>query len=257
MNSIKEIKRNILKASMDANEGHIGSSFSVLDILYVLYEKVANISPELLEKEDRDRVILSKGHASLAHAAILAEKGFISFDQLYSYCSSSSILGGHLSKLSVPGVEVSTGSLGHGISVSVGIALALKIRHLDSKVFCIVGDGEINDGTFWESLLLIAHHDLRNLKIIIDYNHSNDRALKLDPLEKKLLAFGFEVLQIDGHSHSKLEKALSKKPNKHPITIIADTIKGKGIKELENNPAWHNKSPTQQEYKKLLKELED
>ena len=131
MNSIKEIKRNILKASMDANEGHIGSSFSVLDILYVLYEKVANISPELSEKEDRDRVILSKGHASLAHAAILAEKGFISFDQLYSYCSSSSILGGHLSKLSVPGVEVSTGSLGHGISVSVGIALALKIRHLD------------------------------------------------------------------------------------------------------------------------------
>ena len=239
-----------------ANEGHIASSFSVLDILYVLYEKVANISPELAEDDNRDRIILSKGHASLAHSAILAEKDFISYDQFYSYCSSSSILGGHLSKLSVPGVEVSTGSLGHGISVSVGIALAIKIRKINSKVFCIVGDGEINEGTFWESLLLISHHDLKNLKIIIDYNHSNDRALKLEPLEKKLSAFGFEVLQIDGHSHSQLEEILSKETNELPMAIIANTIKGKGIKEMENNPAWHHKFPTQEEYKKLLEELD-
>lgn len=251
---INDIKKRILEVAHTAGEGHIGSSFSVLDILYVLYNEVANISPTNIDSLERDFIILSKGHASLAHSAVLKEKKFISTEDFESYCSHESILGGHLS-CSVPGVEVSTGSLGHGVAIAAGVSLSSKIMSLKNKVFVIVGDGEINEGTFWETLLLASQHKLSNLFFIIDYNRSNDRALMLDPLEKKIESFGCNVDIIDGHNPVELKKALSQNQFNEPKAVIAKTIKGKGIKEMENNPAWHHKTPNEQETKKMIEEL--
>ena len=252
---INRLKKRILQVAFSAREGHLGSSFSILDVLYVLYDKVMNVSPSNMECDDRDYMILSKGHASLAHAAILENKGFISSGQLDSYCSYESILGGHLSRCKVPGVEASTGSLGHGISVSIGIALASKIKGIKNRVFVIVGDGEVNEGTFWEAMLLGANHNLDNLYCILDYNHSNDRALRLDPLDKKLIGMGWDVVSINGHSHEEILSALSENRSGKPKAVIANTIKGKGIKEMENNPAWHHRMPNELELSSMLEEL--
>jgi len=255
LKEINAIKRDIVRTSYYSKEGHLGSSFSVLDILYVLYRRIMKFSAKNVDDVDRDYMILSKGHASLGHAAILNSIGVISDEQLTKYCSYESILGGHLNRLKVPGVEASTGSLGHGISISIGIALAMKIKKQTNKVFVIVGDGEINEGTFWESMLLGAHHNLNNLCCIIDYNRSNDRALKLDPLEDKIKAFGWDVTVIDGHSHDSIFNALSKYSPNRPKMIIANTVKGKGVKQIENNHAWHKRSPTEEELERMIKEL--
>lgn len=252
---VKNIKKNMLRVSYSANEGHLGSSFSIIDILFILYDRVLGLTLDNINSKDRNYMILSKGHASLAHAAILEENGFISKDQLMSFCSHDSILGGHLNRNKVPGVEASTGSLGHGISISIGIALASKIKQLSNKVFVIVGDGESNEGTFWESMLLGAQHNLDNLYCIVDYNKSNDRALKLEPLEDKLKAFGWDVLVINGHSHDEIFSSLNHYSPKKPVAIIAHTIKGHGIKEMEGNHAWHHRSPSKQELNRMIEEL--
>lgn len=252
---IKNIKKKIIEVAHTAKEGHLGSSFSVLDILFVLYNGAANISTSNLTSPDRDFIVLSKGHASLGHAAILENKNFISEEEFKSYCSYESILGGHLSKCSVPGVEVSTGSLGHGVAVAAGLALSAKIKASKNKIFTIVGDGEINEGTFWETLLLASHHKLDNLFFIIDYNRSNDRALKLDPLKDKLDSFGCHVEVIDGHNHEELKDSFSDNYFEGPKAIIANTIKGFGITEMENNPAWHHRNPTKEEKINMIEEL--
>ena len=252
---IKKIRLKMLKATFLAQEGHIASSLSVLDILFVLYQRILNINKRNFKSKKRNYLILSKGHASLAHAAILEHLKIISSKQLNSYCSFNSILGGHMSRIKVPAVEASTGSLGHGIGISVGLALSSKIQKKNNKVFVVVGDGEINEGTFWESLLLASNHKLNNLCCIIDYNRSNDRALKLDPLEQKLASFGFKVKIIDGHSHNEIFKQCSKLNNLIPTAIIANTIKGRGIKIMENNPEWHHKFPNQEEYISLVNEI--
>ena len=252
---INNIKKNILKVSYSAKDGHVGSSFSIIDILFVLYDQVMNLTLDNINDENRDFMVLSKGHASLAHASILEEKGFITKKQLMSFCSHDSILGGHLSREKVPGVEASTGSLGHGIPISIGIALASKIKRLTNRIFVVVGDGESNEGTFWESMLLGAQHNLDNLYCIIDYNRSNDRAIKLDPLEDKLKAFGWDVLVINGHSHEEIYDSLNYHSSGKPIAIIAHTIKGHGIKEMEGNHAWHHKYPSKKELDSMIKEL--
>lgn len=252
---IESVKKKILEVAHAASEGHIGSSFSVLDILFVLYDEVANISPSTINSPQRDFIILSKGHASLGHAGVLEIKGFITDDEFRSFCSHESILGGHLSKCSVPGVEVSTGSLGHGAAVGVGIAISSKIRSLKNRIYVIVGDGEINEGNFWEALLLASHHKLNNLYFIIDYNRSNDRALMLDPLERKVESFGCNVEIVDGHNHVELKKSLSENLFDAPKAVIAKTIKGNGIKEMENNPAWHHKFPNEEETLRMIEEL--
>ena len=252
---INKIKIKMLNVAFSAQEGHLGSSFSVIDILYVLYDEILNISPQDVLSQDRDYLILSKGHASLAHAAILECKKFISEDQLMSFCSHESILGGHLDKTKVHGVEASTGSLGHGISISIGIALALKIKGVSNKVYTIVGDGESNEGTFWESMLLGSHHNLDNLCCIVDYNRSNDRALKLDSIEDKLKAFGWSVDVIDGHNHVEISRSLNNFTTGRPKAIIANTIKGKGVKRMEGAHAWHHRSPSKQELKSMIEEL--
>ncbi len=252
---INSIKRKILEVAYSAGEGHLGSSFSILDILFVLYNDVMNLTLDNINSDERDYMILSKGHASLAHSAILEDKGYIETEQLNNYCSHDSILGGHLSRCKVPGVEASTGSLGHGISVSIGIAMASKIKSIKNRVFVIVGDGEINEGTFWESMLLGANHNLDNIYCIIDYNHSNDRALKLEPLDKKLDGMGWDVKIINGHSHEEIIDVLSDNTSTKPKAIIANTIKGYGIKTMENNPAWHHRTPSDSEFDSMIKEL--
>lgn len=255
ISKVNNVKKNILQASYSGKEGHVASALSIVDILFVLYDSVMNLSLDNLQSYDRDFLILSKGHASLAHASILEANKFITKNELMSYCSHESILGGHLDKRKVPGVEASTGSLGHGIAISIGIALASKIKKIENRIFVIVGDGECNEGTFWESMLLGANHDLNNLCCVIDYNRSNDRALKLDSLEDKLVAFGWSVEVIDGHSHKEIIHSTNNiSPNK-PKAIIANTIKGCGIKEMENNPAWHHRIPSEEELNEMLREL--
>lgn len=252
---IVELKKKILEASAKSNEGHIASSFSILDILWVLYDKILFIDPKNPRDPNRDIFILSKGHASLGLYAILAEKGFFDKKILESFCEYNSILGGHPDRNKVPGVESSTGSLGHGMPIAVGIALGFIIQDKKQKVFVMVGDGECNEGTIWESALLASHHKLDNLCCIIDYNHSTDRALSVGSIEDKFKSFGWKCLSINGHDHKEIERALKTKHSDQPLAIIANTIKGFGAKMMENNPDWHHRSPNQEELEILMKEL--
>lgn len=252
---MKHLKENIINMATKSKEGHIPSAFSILDILWVLYDRVLNISPKQVNDPLRDRFVLSKGHSALGLYVVLAEKGFIKKEILKSFGEFKSILGGHPDKTKIPGVEASTGSLGHGLPMAVGLALGIKIKKQKNKVYTIIGDGECNEGSIWESFLLASHHKLNNLYCIVDYNHSGDRALTLDNIEKKIEAFGWKTFAIDGHDQKEIYKALTKKSSKKPIAIVANTIKGSGSKTMENNPAWHHKTPNPEELEKLFEEL--
>lgn len=255
-NNIKNyLRRIIVETATKAQEGHIASAFSILDILWVLYDKILKIDLRHSDNPGRDRFILSKGHASLGLYAVLAAKGFFKEDELKNFCKFNSRLGGHPDRNKVPGVEVSTGSLGHGFPMSVGMALGLKIKKMKCKVIALVGDGECNEGTIWESALLASHHKLTHLCCIVDHNHSTDRALVVDDLQAKFEAFGWESCVIDGHNSEEILKALRKFPLSRPKAIIAKTVKGCGCKIMENNPAWHHKFPTAEEFKIILKDL--
>lgn len=255
MEIIKKLKRKIIEISFNSGEGHIASSFSILDILWVLYDKILSIDPKKPRGQNRDIFILSKGHASLGLYAVLAEKGFFGKKTLENFCRYKSILGGHPDRNKVPGVEASTGSLGHGMPIAVGLALGLKIQKKKQKVFVLIGDGESNEGTIWESALLGSDHQLDNLCCIIDYNHSTDRALSLGNLKSKFKSFGWDCLVINGHNHQEIKDALKAKHLGRPLAIIANTIKGLGVKMMENNPAWHHKSPNQEEFERAMREL--
>jgi len=253
--TIKRMKKTILEAACASREGHVPSAFSVMDILWVLYDRILSFNPSDPDWEDRDRFILSKGHASLGLYAVLGEKGFFPADLLCDFGKFDSPFGGHPDHLKIPGVEASTGSLGHGFPMSVGIAMGLKIRKKPSKIFTLIGDGECNEGSVWESALLAAHHGLLNLCCIVDYNHSTDRALSVGNLTAKFTAFGWESRTIDGHDHDQIFDALIQTPQGRPTAVIAETVKGRGCKTIENNPAWHHRSPTQTELRSLLEEL--
>jgi len=252
---LKKMKRQIVKAAHSAREGHVASAFSILDIMWVLYDRVMKIDPSRPNDLRSDRFILSKGHASLALYAVLAEKGFFPSDNFYTFCKYNSILGGHPDCRKVPGVEASTGSLGHGFPIALGVALGSKIRHFENRIFCLIGDGECNEGTIWESALLAAHHQLSNLCCIVDYNHSTDRALDLGDLAGKFKSFGWDVLTISGHDHEEIFRALNHRPNNQPLVIVAETIKGRGVKRMENQPAWHHRAPNDEELESILEEL--
>lgn len=252
---LKMLRRLIIEAAAVAGEGHIPSAFSVLDILYVLYDRVLRFDPINPRDPDRDWFFLSKGHASLALYAVLASKNFFPKSELNSFASFGSFLGGHPDCNKVPGVEASTGSLGHGLPMAIGTAMALKIKNLSSRVYCIVGDGECNEGSIWESALLAAHHQLSNLVCIVDHNHSGDRALSMGNFAEKFSAFGWATSVVDGHDHEHLFSELNRADHQKPLAIIAETIKGKGCRTLENNPAWHHKAPSSSELPLLLGEL--
>lgn len=231
-----EIIKRILEISFNSKEGHIGSSLSILDILFVFYKNF---------NSDDEILILSKGHASIGLYAIM-EKFEILEEKLDTFCKFDSNLGGHPSN-KIKGVVNSSGSLGHGLPIAIGLALSEKIKDSNKKIFVIIGDGESNEGTIWESALLAAHHRLDNLYCVIDYNRSNDRALKLDSLVSKFESFGWFCTEIDGHNHDEINKSFSLKLDGKPSLILANTIKGKGLPEIENNPAWHHKSPSEEE----------
>lgn len=255
LSKIKEMKRSIVEMSTVSGEGHIPSAFSILDILWVLYDKILKINPQDPKDPKRDRFILSKGQASLALYSVLAEKDFFDKKELNTFGQFNSILGGHPDRNKIPGVEASTGSLGHGLSIAIGVALGLKIKKIKSRVFVLIGDGECNEGSIWESALLASHHNLSNLCCLVDYNHSTDRALLMGDLSKKFQAFGWRTFTIDGHDHRQIYKVLSKFDGSSPVAVIANTIKGYGCKMMENNPAWHHRSPNNEELEEILKEI--
>lgn len=246
--SCKLIKR-ILEIAYLSKEGHIPTSLSILDILYVLYNDV-------LEK-DNDHFILSKGHASLGLYVILEHFGLLEHN-LNDFCKFNSELGGHPSN-KVKYIEASTGSLGHGLPMGVGMAMGEKIKNTDNKTFVIIGDGESNEGTIWESALLASHHKLNNLFCIMDHNRSNDRALKMNNMIAKFTAFNWDCIEIDGHSTNYILKALKalRTGSEKPVFILANTVKGYGVKCMENNPEWHHKIPNQEEYNNIIKELNE
>jgi len=250
--SLKEIRKKIIIASSTAKEGHIPSALSILDILYVLYNNFIDVNMIKNKALDRERFVLSKGHASLGLYAILMENNIISENLFDDFASYNSILGGHPDTNKVLGVEASTGSLGHGFPMAVGMSLGYKIKNITSRVFVLIGDGECNEGTIWESALLASHHKLNNLTCVIDYNHSTDRAMQMGNISDKFKSFGWESINIDGHNHEEILKALNNVDKVKPLAIIANTIKGFGCKPMENDPSWHHKSPSSDELETLL-----
>lgn len=252
---MKELKRTIITMAANAGEGHIPSALSILDILWVLYERILKIDASNPKSHTRDRFILSKGHGAIGLYAILAKKGFFPYLELNNFGKYDSLLGGHPDRNKVPGVESSTGSLGHGFPMSVGIALGLRIKKINSKVFVLIGDGEANEGSIWESALLASHHNLSNLCCVIDYNHSTDRALKVGDLVLKFRAFGWKSFSINGHNHEEIYSALSSQHDSAPLAVVAETIKGFGCKIMENNPEWHHKSPRKEDLPAILEQI--
>ncbi|MEK7607402.1 MAG: transketolase [Patescibacteria group bacterium] len=249
---MKHLKRKILEMAVKAGEGHIPSAFSVLDILWVLYDRVLDTRPHT---KGNDHFILSKGHSSMGLYIVLAEKGFIQKDILETLGKFESILGGHPDRTKMSDIEASTGSLGHGLPMAVGLALGMRIKKEIGRVYTIIGDGECNEGTIWESALLASHHRLNNLYCIVDYNHSGDRALSLGDLRAKFESFGWDSVSIDGHNHDEIYKILTKKSDVKPMAIIANTVKGKGLKVMENNHEWHHKTPKYEELMAFMEEL--
>lgn len=245
---IIRLRKDILRAAYKAQEGHIPSNFSILDIIWVLYDQVL---------KSKDRFVLSKGQGCLALYAVLAEKGLVSKTELLNHCCEyNSIFGGHPDRNKIAEIEASTGSLGHGLPITVGLTMAARIKAKKIHVYCLIGDGEANEGSIWESAFLAAHHQLSSLCCIIDYNHSSDRALNLGDIVAKFMAFGWRVHEIDGHNHDEVKKALQNFDARKPTCIVARTIKGKGCRSMENNPAWHHRAPTKEEYPALIKEIE-
>jgi len=258
---LNKLRKQIVNMVYKSGEGHIASAFSILDIIWILYDQVLNINPLSVCDPTRDRFILSKGHGCLALYVVLAEKGFIDQDDLDNFAKRDSILGGHPDYLKINGVEASTGSLGHGAAMSVGIAMALKIQKNSAKVYCLIGDGELNEGSMWEAVLLAAHHKLNNLIWIIDYNHSTDRALKINNVQRKFESFNWIAQSGFGHNQttflSTLDYLFTFYGNNRPMCLVVETIKGKGVKLIEESPnEWHHKVPTEEEYKLIMKELD-
>ena len=251
---IKKLRRRILITATLKREGHIPSALSILDILFAIYVQI----PRILQNNvlNQDVFILSKGHASLALYAILEHAMVIDDSWTKDFSDFSSDFGGHPDVRKIPGVGASTGSLGHGLPIALGKVLANRVNKTERRVFCLIGDGEMNEGSIWESLLLASHHKMKELTVIVDHNKSSDRALFLGDLETKFKAFGFYVTTVDGHSQSELVGALNVEGQDSPKVIIANTIKGYGILQMENNPAWHHAYPTRDELNLMLQELE-
>ena len=258
----KEIRRKVVKMVYCSKTAHLGSSLSIADILNVLYFKIMSIDPKNPTAEDRDRFLLSKGHAAAVLYATLAQKGFFPGEVLEGYCYDGGKLPGHSTKGCAPGVEVSTGSLGHGLPMGAGMALAAKNDGKGHRVFVLMSDGECEEGSVWEAALFSSHHKLDNLVGIIDYNklqalgRTND-ILNLEPLAKKWEDFGWRVKEINRHNFSEIEESLSSIPFEKgkPSLVIAHTIKGKGISFMEDKLESHYKKLDEESFKAALKEL--
>lgn len=257
------IRRQILDMVYHAGSGHLGGSLSAVEILTDLYFSQMNIDPLRPDWELRDRFVLSKGHATPVYYAVLAERGYFPKADLAGFRQIDSYLQGHPDKKHTPGVDMSTGSLGQGLSIAVGMALAGKLRKQDYRVYVLLGDGEIQEGQIWEAMQFAGNQKLDNLTIILDNNHiqSNGTLQEVNspyPIDAKFRDFGAEVLRVDGHDFTQLEAAfaLARGMKGKPTVILAQTVKGKGVSFMENQAAWHGKVPNEAQYQKALEEIQ-
>lgn len=257
----RRLRRHVVRMCSLGNSSHVGSCLSMADIVAVLYGDVLNVDPAVPDWQGRDRFILSKGHAGACIYAALAERGFFPLDWLDTHYRNGSALSGHVSHKGLPGVELSTGSLGHGLGVAVGMALQLRRTDGEQRVFVLMSDGECDEGSNWEAILFAAHHALGNLVAIVDYNKIQSLGavadtLALEPFEDKWRTFGWDVRRVNGHDHKALRNALSKPADgRRPLCIIADTIKGAGVSFMEGQVLWHYRSPQGVELAAALQEL--
>jgi len=257
-----EIRKNIIRSIHAAGSGHPGGSLSATDILTVLYFHKMKVDPKNPKWEARDRFVLSKGHAAPVLYAALAEKGFFNKEELLKLRHTDAMLQGHPEMKGIPGVEMSTGSLGQGFSSSIGMALASKLDKKSNRIFVLLGDGELQEGIVWEAAMAAGHYKLDNLTAFIDYNGlqidgPNDEVMKVSPLPEKWKSFGWNVVEIDGHSFYEIIEAIEKAENTkgQPTMIIAKTIKGKGVSFMENEVNWHGNAPKKEEAETALREL--
>nr|WP_281426027.1 transketolase [Crassaminicella profunda] len=257
-----EIRKGIIKAVHAAGSGHPGGSLSAADILTTLYFYKMKVDPKNPKWEERDRFVLSKGHAAPVLYATLAEKGFFPKEELLKLRHMGAMLQGHPDMKRVPGVEMSTGSLGQGFSCSIGMTLSSKLDGKDTRVYALLGDGEVQEGLVWEAAMAASHYKLGQLTAILDYNGMqidglNDEVMTINPIKDKWESFGWHVLEIDGHNFEEIIKALdeAEEIKDQPTMIIAKTIKGKGVSFMENQVGWHGSAPKDEEAEKALKEL--
>jgi transketolase len=252
--------KKIIQLAHENKASHVGGALSIVDALAVLYGSVLNFDISNPDWEERDRLFYSKGHACTALYAILCKAGFYSETDLDSFTKNGSYFTSHVNH-KIPGVELSTGSLGHALSVACGVALAGLRKQKDWKVYCILSDGELNEGSNWEAILFAPHHGLSNLTVIVDYNKIQSfgavkEVLNIEPLSEKFKAFGWHVLEADGHDHNMLLQAF-RLNTVQPKVIIANTIKGKGVSFMEHQLSWHYKSPSIEQMNEAFKELEN
>lgn len=257
------VRIGIIEAVHSAKSGHPGGSLSIADILTVLYFNQMNIDETKPQDKSRDRLVLSKGHCAPALYSTLAERGFFEKEKLKTLRNINGNLQGHPDMNKIPGVDMTTGSLGQGLSAANGMAMASKMGGEGIRVYCICGDGEIEEGQIWEAAMSASHYKLDNLCLIIDNNNLQidgnvDKVMNIYPIDEKLKSFGFEVIEVDGHNIQELINAFSyaKKVKGKPTAIIANTIKGKGVPFMENQAGWHGKAPNDEEYEIAVKELE-
>ena len=258
----KEIRKQIFIQAYHGNGAHMGAAFSITDILGTLYfGDVLHYRADDPAWEDRDKVILSKGHAGVALYAALALAGYFDKEHLKTFCQTGSNLGGHPRMNEIPGVEASTGALGHGLSFAIGVAYASKVDHRDSHVYGILGDGECQEGSIWEGALSAPTLELDNLTVIVDHNKLQamddlENIVHMKPFADKWKAFGWNVIEIDGHNYEEIREALLARQTGRPTLVVANTIKGKGVSFMENVPIWHYRMPDDEELTILLKDLE-
>lgn len=262
LNLSKKIRKSILKIIYRTKSPHIGGSLSTVEILVSLFFKALKVSPADPANPNRDRFILSKGHACPAFYAVLAERGFMTEEDLQGFAVDNGVLEQHPTRDIKRGIEVSTGSLGHGLSIGIGMALAAKKERKNYKIYVLLSDGELNEGSVWEAAMFASHHNLDNLVAIIDYNKIQalgytKNIINLEPLSKRWSSFGWAVSEIDGHDYGQILEVFDKIPFsiRKPNIIIGHTVKGKGISFMEDKLLWHYRSPNDEEYEMALKEL--
>jgi transketolase len=260
----RRIRKDVLNMTHRARSSHVGSCFSIVELLTALYVQILRVRPHEPDWPDRDRFLLSKGHGAAALYAVLAERGFFSRERLDAFYANGTQLAGHATHYGVPGVEVSTGSLGHGLPLGCGMALAAKRDGRPVRVFVLLSDGECDEGSTWEAALFAPHHHLDNLTVIIDYNKIQSfgfvaEVLNLDPLAGKWRAFGWAVSEIDGHNHEEILAKLERVPleTNRPTCIVAHTVKGRGVSFMEKKVLWHYRPPDADELQLALRELEN
>lgn len=252
----KELRKTLLRMCALGRDGNLQSCFSSMEILWTLYDQVLNMSPAQPDEPERDRFVLSKGQSTAALLTVLAEKGFLPESELASFCKYDSRISVQADRTKLPGVEISAGSLGHGMPIAAGMAWALKLRGSHANVYTLVGDGEMNEGTMWEAAIFADSEKLNNLTVIIDDNGSIQELIRMGSLESKMRAFGFDTVEVNGHDVRELRDALSV-PHEKPLALLAKTVRGYGCKTLMEDRSWFHRYPREDELPALLTEIDE